>query len=168
MISESIGAIKGISYGVSGGSNAITEQTRKKLEALGIDPKTVKSEKEAQEKIKEAESAQANASVNQPDSKQNHSMQKVILDAKDLAQNLGVSYSEQMPVKDLLDNIKHKIDKANKAVEGDENNKEIIAGYQQDYDKIYSNYMSAQSSSDKFMNNLSMLATYNKIGRAHV
>ena len=90
-------------------------------------------------------------------------MQKVILDAKDLAQNLGVSYSEQMPVKDLLDNIKHKIDKANKAVEGDENNKEIIAGYQQDYDKIYSNYMSAQSSSDKFMNNLSMLATYNMV-----
>ena len=67
----------------------ISEETKKKLEALGIDPSTVKTETEAQQKIKEAESAQANAQVQGVQI--NSPMGEIVQDAKDLAEKIGLS-----------------------------------------------------------------------------
>lgn len=77
--------------------------TKLRLEALGIDPKSVKTEAQAQLIIAQSEGAQKHNDIG--NKQQGGTQQELISDAKKLAEHVGVCVSE----KDLLEDILQKI-----------------------------------------------------------
>lgn len=163
-MSESIEAISGSSaFKQRPQQDTIKPETREKLEALGIDPSTVKTETEAQQKIKEAESAQANVQVNQPN--QSNPVQQVIEDAKELAEKIGISVSEVSDISKLLETIDKQISNFEKQCKDDEDElrKSMAAGVRQEYNRIIHEFEDVQRNQSKITGNLDMLASYNKV-----
>lgn len=143
--------------------DAIKPETKQKLEALGIDPSQIKTEKEAQKKIQEAESAQANAQVQQ--GQFHHPMGEVIQDAKKIAEAIGIRVGNVEDVEKLLKEIDKQIKEFEKQVKDDKNDdrKKMVDGVRGVYEQVYAEYQQAISEQKKITGNLDMLATYNKI-----
>ena len=139
----------------------IKPETKKKLEALGIDPKQIKTESEAQKKIKEAEAAQANMSINA--GQNTNAMQKVFTETKNLAEKIGINPNQFDDVNKLYEAMDKRIKTAEAQTRDNPQERGIVAGVRQEYDQIYSTYLSLQNQQSKITNNLDMLATYNKI-----
>lgn len=167
-MSESIDAISASSHAQlkSGAQNAIKEETKKKLEALGIDPNSVKTEAEAQQKIKEAEAAQANAQVQGTQNINfSHPMGEVIEDAKELAAKIGLRIGNVDNVEKLLNDIDKKIKEFEEEVKNDKDDerKKMVAGVRGVYEQIHTEYEKSIEEQKKITNNLDMIATYNMI-----
>jgi len=98
------------SYGGGFGGGGISEETRRKLIALGIDPRTVTSEAQAQILIKNAVQIRKNSKVPLP---VNISCgeQELIFKAKNLASKLGIVVSGNTPLNQILTAISDKIAK---------------------------------------------------------
>ena len=143
--------------------DAIKPETKQKLEALGIDASKIKTETEAQQKIKEAESAQANAQVQSVHFQ--HPMGEVIEDAKKLAETLGMRVGNVEDVEKLLKDIDKQIKEFEKQVKDDKDDerKKMVDGVRGVYEQIYTEYQQSISEQKKITGNLDMLATYNKI-----
>jgi len=164
-MSDSINAINSAAFQKKGetAQDKIKPETKKKLEALGIDPSKIKTETEAQKKIKEVESVQANQSVQQ--GYQANPMQQVFTDAKKLAETIGI----QVDKIDNLDKLFDKMDKTIKDFENqarndvDDDRRNMVSIVRQEYEKIHAQYLSAQADSQKITTNLNSMATYNKI-----
>lgn len=96
-------------YGYTG-SNGLSEETRRKLIALGIDPSTVTSEAQAKiliEKLLQIYSVQKTKSA---DSENNITYEAdVYAKAKELAKRVGVSFSHSMTTEEILKTISTKI-----------------------------------------------------------
>lgn len=107
---NSIGQIG--SYGGSdfGGSGGISEETRRKLIALGIDPRTVTSEAQAQMLIKNAIKIRKSAKIPLPVNVCPRE-QELISGAVNLASKMGIKVSNSTPVEQILKAISDKIDK---------------------------------------------------------
>ncbi len=97
---NSIGQIGNYGGGGFGGSG-ISEETRRKLIALGIDPRNVTSEAQAQAliqnaiKIRKASNTPLPMNVCQGE-------QELISKAKRLAQKMGITVSNTMPIEEIL------------------------------------------------------------------
>lgn len=143
--------------------DAIKPETKQKLEALGIDASKIKTEKEAQKKIQEAESAQANAQVQQ--GQFHNPMGEVVQDAKKIAETIGIKVSQVEDIEKLLKEIDKQIKEFEKQVKDDkdEDRKKMISGVRGVYEQVYTEYQQAISEQKKITGNLDMLATYNKI-----
>lgn len=99
------------SYGGGFGSyGGISEETRRKLIALGIDPRTVTSEAQAQILIKNAIQMRKSAQVPLP-MDVCHGEQELISKAKNLASNMGIIVSGNTPLEQILTVISDKIEK---------------------------------------------------------
>lgn len=78
--------------------------TKMRLEALGIDPATVQTEAQAQILIAQAEAApRQNNSGNQQGG--NSSREQLVSEAKELANEVGVSVSSKDTLEDIIENI---------------------------------------------------------------
>ena len=143
--------------------DAVKPETKKKLEALGIDPSKIRTETEAQKKIKEAEAAQANAQVQHVNFQ--HPMGEVVEDAKKLASTLGMRVGNVEDVEKLLKDIDKQIKEFEKQVKDDKDDdrKKMVDGVRGVYEQIYAEYQQSIAEQKKITGNLDMLATYNKI-----
>lgn len=92
--------------------NTISEETKKKLEALGLDPSSVTSEAEAQALITAAQEAQSqNNTGSQDKGGGKSSANDILTDTKQLAKEVGVSVADNDKIDDILDNISIKVSK---------------------------------------------------------
>ena len=101
------------SYGGGGfGSGGISEETRRKLIALGIDPRTVTSEAQAQALIQNAIKIRKSSNTPLPINVC-QGEQELISKAKRLASKMGITVSNTMPVEEILKLISDKINRGN-------------------------------------------------------
>lgn len=160
---------------ISSNSNQISEETRKKLEALGIDTSNIKTEAEAKAKIEEAQ-MMAQASQLQPQiqgnnkseqystqQKDNNSLESIKEDAKALAAQMGISLSQNGSIADYLNKILHKINESNSISGIEKNNNNYTKDYLNQYNNIYKKYQEIQSAQSMITGSLDQLAMYNKI-----
>lgn len=157
---------------VSLSSQALTEETKKKLEALGIDTKYIRTEQEGKQKLQEIEQSQKaqqaaqqqNIQPQQPTQQQDGSIATLITNIKDLAQQVGVSVGMTSNIEDVLANIKTKISdmQATKTVNSvEEDSKAKAASYQLRYETLYNEYESKKNSQNKLTSSLNAMALYN-------
>ena len=101
------------SYGGGGfGGGGISEETRRKLIALGIDPRTVTSEAQAQALIQNAIKIRKSSNTPLPINVC-QGEQELISKAKRLASKMGIIVSNTMPVEEILKLISDKINHGN-------------------------------------------------------
>lgn len=140
----------------------LKEETKKILEEFGIDPSTVTTEMEAQQKIKEAQSAQVNSDVVPTQTFKGNPMQKILADARDLAQRLDIN-SDGNNISDLLKNIEDRI--AGFGLNGSEDleQQQILEALKEEFNGITSVFNQAQQGQAKISGDLKLLASYNKL-----
>jgi len=135
----------------------ITEETRKKLLALGIDPSTVKTEAEAKQKIEEAIiSKKQNNANSKSGGKGSKSESKIISEAKILASLAGACLSMTDNTDEILDKTSDAIDKMDDTDPRKRLLKERLLS-------LESEYASVKSSSGMLENLMSYDAVNNKI-----
>ncbi len=93
---------------ISGNQNGLSEQTIRKLKSLGIDPKTVSSEIEAQKLIEEKENPKYIKTENKISS-EDKKLENLYKRLKALALELGIVINENQKIPDILDKIHNKI-----------------------------------------------------------
>lgn len=161
---------------ISSNSNQISEETRKKLEALGIDTSNIKTEAEAKAKIEEAQmmaqstqlqqQVQGNNRAEQNSTSQqqgNSSLESIKEDAKTLAAQMGISVNQNESISDYLNKILHKINESNSISGIEKNNNNYNQDYLNQYNNIYKRYQEIQSVQSMLTGSLDQLAMYNKI-----
>ncbi len=100
-------------YGSGGfGGGGISEETRRKLIALGIDPRTVTSEAQAQALIQNAIKIRKSSNTPLPVNVC-HGEQELISRAKRLASKMGITVSNTMSVEEILKLVSDKISHGN-------------------------------------------------------
>ena len=107
---NSIGQLGSYGGGGFGSSGGISEETRRKLIALGIDPITVTSEAQAQILIKNAIQMRKSAKIPLPVNIC-PGEQELISKAKTLAAKTGLIVSNTIPLEQILKAISDKIEK---------------------------------------------------------
>lgn len=105
-----ISSYENFGFGAFGGG--ISEETRRKLIALGIDPRTVTSETQAQMLIKEAVKIRKNSKIPLP-LEVCQGEQQIISKANNLASKIGMPVSNSIPLEQILKNISDKINSGN-------------------------------------------------------
>jgi len=124
----------------------LSAATKAKLEALGIDPSTVSSESQAQALIANAQSASFKSMVSDKQDS-NSSEDTYLQEAKALAASVGVSYSSDDTVDDILSSISDKLDEMMSSAAMNPSLMQIVQTYQTQLEQISSNYSQAQSAS---------------------
>ena len=110
---NSIGHINSYgSFDFGGIGSGISEETRRKLIALGIDPRTVTSEAQAQILIKEIVKIRKSAKIPLP-LELCQREQELISKANNLASKIGIRASNSIPLEQILKNISDKINSGN-------------------------------------------------------
>lgn len=105
----SINSIGQIGYNGGGfGGSGISEETRRKLIALGIDPRTVASEAQAQALIQNAIKIRKSAKIPLPVNVC-QGEQEIVSKAKTLAAKMGLIVSSTTPLEQILKAISDKI-----------------------------------------------------------
>ena len=93
------------------GSNCLSEETRRRLIALGIDPSTVSSEAQAKVLIEKLLQIYAVQKSKSSDGQNNISSEAVVISkARELAKQVGASFSHSMSTEEILKAISTKID----------------------------------------------------------
>ena len=106
---SSIGSTQAAAISTHKSSEELSTETKKKLEALGIDPTTVTSEAQAQTLIAQAEAAKQQNNTGQQQQGGNSSEQELLSEAKSLASTVGVTVSSNDSLDDIIDNISKEI-----------------------------------------------------------
>lgn len=99
-------------FGFRGFEGGISEETKRKLIALGIDPKTVQSEAQAQILINETIKIRKSAKIPLPLEVCNCEPE-LISKASDLASKIGISVSNSLSMEQILKSISDKINSGN-------------------------------------------------------
>ena len=166
-MSDSISAISSASAGgvkSSGSSTALTDATKKKLEAMGIDTSKIKTETDGQTKLKEAQASQGSASAqgkHQPPQGASQ-MKSIEEEATALAGKMNVDVKKGDKIDDILSNISQKITGLQASAGTDESKKSEVGNYQSEYNKISTEYQSLKTAQSMLSNSLNGLANYNK------
>lgn len=160
-MTSSISAISGSLVGTSssGSSTALTDVTKKKLEALGIDTTNIKTESDGQAKLQEAQAAQA-AAQHQGKHHGTNPMESIEDGAKSLAAQMDIAVGTKDDIGTVFSNISTKIEELQASAGDDQTKKSEVDGYQKQYDTLYREYSQAMAA--KKMTGASALANYNK------
>lgn len=160
------------SFGISAASHQpktlitkISEETKKKLEALGIDSSSVHSEMDAQQKIKEAEASTqvGDVTLSQNGEAQIDPMQQAFLEAKDLAERLGLKVEDKHHVAELLKKIDNEIANLEMQIKDNAEQQQLVQDLKEEFLGISSDYTMAQQGQAKISGDMGLLATYNKL-----
>lgn len=120
-------------YGGGFGGGGISEETRRKLIALGIDPRTVTSEAQAQALIQNAIKIRKSAKIPLPVNVC-QGEQEIISKAKTLASKMGIVISGSTPLEQIIKDISDKINSGKY-----EEYKSEFASLQQAYQNVKQN-----------------------------
>lgn len=158
-MSDSINAISANSSAsqANSASSALNSATKKKLEALGLDPKKYTTEAAAQEAITEAQAKQQPSPPPKPDGT---SFETIKTKVQDLASKIGIAVGTNDKTADILTKISNQITELKSAAGTDASKLSAVNGYQSQYTTISSEL--SQLESAKNMTGASALANYNK------
>ncbi len=158
-----IGAIRGgpgIIFG--GASNALTEATKRKLEALGVDTSNILTESEGQLRLQEALAKLAIAEAQNLQYKCAGNPNVSIEDkAKDLATSIGIETGNQDKIEFILRKISEALMGVMIAAGKDESKLNKYEDYKNQYDDICSQY--AQATASENMTGATAMGYYNKM-----
>ncbi len=140
----------------SGGS-VLSERTRQRLIALGIDPSTVKNEEEAKQRIEKVlATKKQNNVLSKGGSKGNASLSKIMTEAKILASDAGANIGSTDSIENILDKTAQKIEMMN---DNDPRTKYL----KERFAALSCEYEATKSSELSFENLMSSVAISNKI-----
>lgn len=169
MSNLSINALSGASSSYSASSSQkLTEETKKKLEALGLDPSKYKTEAEGKAALvgaqttQTAQAAQSMQVQGQQPPPPPASAQSIKAEVEDLAAKVGVSIGSTDKPNDILTKISDKIAELKAAAGTDQTKLAEVQGYQGQYDTINAEITQMQASKSKISGTLNALANYNK------
>lgn len=159
-----INNVSSISYfGVSqSASNGLSEETKRKLQALGIDPTTVSSETEAQAVI--ASAKQKIEQTKNESSSQNtccSSECELISRAKHLAEKIGLQTSNNDSLRNLIDKISTKLSLILNKTQ-DEQTNDKISNYQNELTSIENEYSQINNNQNSLLTAMNLTANMNK------
>lgn len=145
-------------------TNEIKEETKKKLEALGIDPSTVTSEADARMKIQEAQAAQAAAIITEADGVKANPIQQVFSDARDLAERIGVKTGSEQNLQSLFADINKKITSFERGAEFNIKDEETtVSDLRNEFKDLYATYATAKQAQARITGDMGLIAEYNKM-----
>jgi hypothetical protein len=139
----------------------LSEETKRKLLALGIDPSTVTSEAQAKKLI---EKAQSNSSIKETTKTENKTVctseSEILTKAKNLAQKMGIKLSKNMTIDEILQSISDKISQMLNAE--DKETQEIAKSYKQELSQISEEYTPVKQNQNSMYAMLTQSANINK------
>jgi len=125
----------------------LSAATKAKLEALGIDPETVSSESQAQSLIANAQSASFKSMVSNDEQNSNSTEETYLQEAKSLASSLGITYSSDDTINDILSSISNKLNQMMASAAMNPSIMQMVQTYQTQLEQISSSYSQAQAAS---------------------
>lgn len=141
----------------SGSSTSqLSEDTKKKLQALGLDPTKYTSEAQAQAAIQEALARQ----TQQPPKPEAVNMDSIKTEVQELASSMGVTVGSNDKIDDILNNISLKITELQASAGTDSSKLADVNSYQTKYTTIENEL--SQLKASKSMTGANALANYNK------
>ena len=149
-------------YAVSGQHTKLREETKRKLQALGIDPTSVTSETQAQTLINAAQQKQQIQKTNNESNSKNtcSSELELISRAKNLASKVGVSVSSTETLTEILENLSSKINAI--SIRENSNNKEKQQ-YQAELSSIQNEYSGLKQTQNSMYTAMNLTANMNKL-----
>ena len=144
-------------------TNELKEETKKKLEALGIDPSTVTSEADARMKIQQAKEEKAAAVITEADGIKANPIQQVFTDAKDLAERIGVKTGSEQNLQSLFSDINKKIKEFEHGAEFNSKDETTVTDLRNEFKDLYATYASAKIAQSKITGDMGLIAEYNKM-----
>lgn len=126
--------------------NSLSAMTLRRLKELDIDTANIVSEEEALAAIEEKETEEAQSvQTESAQNAQTYYDKQIIADAIQLAQDLGLTVSQNDELSVVMDNIKNRLDELQAQLGGNQNTKDVVDEYTNRYDYIYSQYMNKGS-----------------------
>lgn len=150
-------------YSIS--TNQLSEETKAKLIALGIDPSSVSSEAEAQALISQVE---AMSKTDKARPKTNNlpttpsSEQELMTKARELAEKVGVQLSQTDTLDDMCKKISEKLEKLAGNYASDTPKMNVIKGYSEELAQIDAGYQKIQNNHQSIFAAMNMLSMSNK------
>lgn len=143
----------------SSSASTLSDATKAKLKALGLNPSDYKTEAEAQSAITQAQTQEA--ARKEHDAQNNATEQSIKMEAESLAAELNVNISNT----DTMDDIINKLTDAVSSVNGssDPTKANQANAYQQQLQSISQEYENFTKSQSMLSNSLSAMAAYNKV-----
>lgn len=135
----------------------LSNSTKQKLEALGIDPSNVTSEAQALSLIARAEASQQQQNSGQQQGG-NSSEQQLITEAKELATSVGANISGRDDLEDIISKISEKI----QIMAEDPSKAKEAAAYQSQLASISARADSIESTQNNIFNAMNMISVSNK------
>lgn len=164
-MTDAIGSVSSNSVASSSSNSSsaakISDETKKKLEALGLDPSKYTSEAAAQAAITEAQQKAQQAQQAQAKPQSNGTSMETIEDSvKNLASKMGVPVGNNDKVDDILGNLSDKISELKTSAGTDETKKAEATAYDNEYFTLNSEYTQATAAQN--MTGATAVAGYNK------
>lgn len=140
--------------------SSLSNETKEKLEALGITATDRMTESEAQSKIvqKEAENNPQNGSQ-----QGNSSESEILAEAKALASSVGVSVGSNADVSEILDDIGAELEKMLEEAETNPSVLSQLSSYLSQLTSLDDRYETLQNSQSSMYSAMNMISTNNKI-----
>ena len=153
-----------VNYSDTSQLSKISEATKRKLQALGIDPSSVTSEAQAQTLIASAQQRQQVQQTQQSstEKKTTSSESELISQAKTLASKMGVSVSSNDSLSDILSTLSSKINSMSAQANGDAVKLQEIKQFQSELYSIQSQYSTVQQNDNSLYTAMNMTANINK------
>ena len=154
-------AISAVSSNTPTSSNTaatLSDDTKKQLQALGLDPSKYTSEAAAQQAITQAQSQQQEQGAQKSGGSSSFASMKS--EVQDLASKMGVEVGNNDKIDDILSNISSKIDSLQANAGTDPTKLSDVNGYQAQYSTISAELSQMQAARN--MTGASALANYNK------
>ncbi len=140
--------------------SSISNETKAKLEALGIPVTDGMTESEAQSKISQAEAQKQSQNGGQ---QQNSSESEILSRAKTLASQVGVTVSSDADISEILDDIGAELETLLEEAEGNPTRLSTLSSYLNELMTLDEQYSSIQSSQQGMYAAMNMVSTSNKI-----
>lgn len=151
------------SFGNVAGTH-LSEETKKKLIALGIDPSTVTSEAQAKALITNAEIKQQTVSKSKKTESKTvcTSESEVMTKAKQLAQKAGIKISSTSTIDSILQDLSDKINSLPEKSSEDKISENKKEQYKNELDTIQNEYNAIKQTQNSVYTMLNMTANVNK------
>ena len=140
--------------------SSLSNETKAKLEALGIPVTDGMTESEAQSKISQAEAQKQSQNGGQ---QQNSSESEILSRAKTLASQVGVTVSSDADISEILDDIGAELETLLEEAEGNPTRLSTLSSYLNELMTLDEQYSSIQSSQQGMYAAMNMVSTSNKI-----
>ena len=140
-------------------STALSDDTKKKLQALGLDPSKYTTEAQAQAAITAAQ-AQQQSQQQGAQKPGGSSFSSIKTEVQDLASKMGINVGNNDKTSDILNNISDKISELKSSAGTDPTKLSELNGYQSQYTSISSELSQLEASHN--MTGATVLSDYNK------